>query len=464
MTLASMPDGTIDTSLRSTLYLRVPLDQHLKLSFMRVMDTIYDYENSRAHSLVQSWGREKCREVGIPFLAAIPDRILQCIIQGTLASGHASGDLDLIKLYGEPAGHVSDTSFGSSSGSNNATTDWLRNGQRTAPGHYIRYLVDEKGQAPTPNELLQAVGLMRKYAEPTPEHSQLAQEVDSARDRVVRSSEANIRNGLYYFICTHRPTRKRSDVRSRAVVAFCDAIEQRLASLPAHLLDQPDIRPLAYVGYTLHFSKLQQDHDEDSTSYIMGLLQHVCCHLQLQYSWTIFATSWAVSADEARLGEIIVNALARGYHDTSYGVAPHPAGLNCSSADFKDKLYQDVQACWRDAMAFRVKRTPFMENLTRETAHYKAVVNKGRAVELLPDENRSLCALVGAIDTDRQALHKQMDDLAPIEAPKSEALASCVAALNEIGSAMRAEVQTCIDERLELERAKQAFLDKYKAG
>jgi D-aminopeptidase len=89
----------------------------------------------------------------------------------------------------------------------------------------------------------------------------------------------------------------------------------------------------------------------------------------------------AVSAEEAKFGEIIINALAEGYHDTGFGVAVHPAGENCSSAEFPDMAHAKVKKLWDEAFAFRVNCLPWEANMDSEVARRAAEDELDAAVE-----------------------------------------------------------------------------------
>jgi hypothetical protein len=93
-------------------------------------------------------------------------------------------------------------------------------------------------------------------------------------------------------------------------------------------------------------------------SYIMSLFQHVFRYLKLEYIWKSFAVSFAVNKEECELGKVLVNGLVQGYFDSGFGVAPHEAGMNCSSANIKPDT--DV---WTRAEAFRHRATPFLANM-----------------------------------------------------------------------------------------------------
>lgn len=183
--------------------------------------------------------------------------------------------------------------------------------------------------------------------------------------------------------------------------AFCEAVEHRLAQIPAHRRDKPDSRPFAYVGYAVKIAARVNENEDDSTSYIMSLLGHVFRYLELPYEWETFTTSFATSYDECELGECLINGLAQGYSDTGFGVAPHPAGENCFSARFSTKAHSEVQKLWWETFNFRCKETPFEFNMLREDDRHTnleaiqlaaaAKLKKTRAAELqrLEDEVRA---------------------------------------------------------------------------
>lgn len=137
--------------------------------------------------------------------------------------------------------------------------------------------------------------------------------------------------------------------------------------------DKPDVRPLAFVGYAQKVNNCILEHEDgDTSSFLMQLLESTCQSLGLSYKFETFITSFAVSAEEAKFGEIIINALAEGYHDTGFGVAVHPAGENCSSAEFPDMAHAKVKKVWDEAFAFRVNCLPWEANMNSEVARRAA--------------------------------------------------------------------------------------------
>lgn len=78
------------------------------------------------------------------------DEVLFGLIYGNLAQQHIEGDRSLASILGpSPDGDE---------------TKWYENIKRIAPGHYVRFLVrSNAGLAATPNELLQATAVMRRY-------------------------------------------------------------------------------------------------------------------------------------------------------------------------------------------------------------------------------------------------------------------------------------------------------------
>jgi hypothetical protein len=114
-----------------------------------------------------------------------------------------------------------------------------------------------------------------------------------------------------------------------------------------------------------------QEHKASKTSFLMSLLDHVFRALELKFVWENFITSYCTSYDEARLGEIFINGLAQNYHNTSYGVAVHPAGDNCTSARFTDKQHSAVEACLEKCVLFRFNKTPYEANMQAEEDNFK---------------------------------------------------------------------------------------------
>jgi hypothetical protein len=283
------------------------------------------------------------------------------VSQGTLAQDWYGGSSELVGLYGEPPSD-SETE---QSDDEAITTIWLSNGERTAPGHYVRFLVDGAGSPPMPSQLLAAIRIMRQYVDRGCDE-RLALKIDNAKGVRRSSFEADIQAGSFYFLCPDKNKRSRAQSRIESILIFCNCLENRILAMPLADRDQPDVRPLSYTGYALLLMRRLSEHDGDKTSYLMTLIEHVLIHLGLEYEWESFITGYCTSPDEASIGEVLMNGLAQSYHNTSYGVAVHPAGENCASAQFSDKAYSDVQACLEDCVRFRWNITPYETNMKRE--------------------------------------------------------------------------------------------------
>jgi hypothetical protein len=204
----------------------------------------------------------------VAFLASIPDKVLLGLLKGTLAQNWWEKDDELVGLYGHSLADAD------KSDDESKRPIWQYNASITAPGHFIRYLVNKAHLPPTPNELLRAIDVMRKYIDPERRYSGLAGEVDHARGRITTSNEQQIKDVRYYFLCPIKKGVERVRNRDRVlhIKTCCDAIELRLNKIPASLRDKPDVRPLAYVGYAVSIIACIEQHEKsDLTSYIMAL-------------------------------------------------------------------------------------------------------------------------------------------------------------------------------------------------
>jgi hypothetical protein len=212
--------------------------------------------------------------------------------------------------------------------SNNETlpdcTLWYNSSCRVAPGHYIRYLVNRIGEPPTPHQLLLAVKTMRKYIQ-VPIEVKLGFEIDEA-NRKTKSTMEQIRAGLHYFFCTSSSSRKRRESHITSLKAFCDAVESRLSQVPDDMRHKPDVRAPSYVGYAAYLETCFQEHGTGTTSFLMSLLGNVFKYLKFEHTWDDFITNYAVNAEEAQLGECIINGLSQGYCESGFGVAVALAG------------------------------------------------------------------------------------------------------------------------------------------
>jgi len=107
------PNGA--SSSQPTDTARVPFSEALEYGYLALVDTVHDYELERHHSFTRKFELQEWRRAGVDFLAAMPNKLLECLIQGNIAKTWACGDLELAELFGkyEPPkfGLESDTLF-----------------------------------------------------------------------------------------------------------------------------------------------------------------------------------------------------------------------------------------------------------------------------------------------------------------------------------------------------------------
>jgi hypothetical protein len=252
------------------------------------------------------------------------------IIQGDLARKFFEKDADLAKTFGEPSSSPPESPSSYSVRSFSPVADepviaWYGNSLKVAPGHYIRFLVDRQSNFPSPNQLLTAIETTRAYIQ-VPYDLDLGLAIDNT-SRETSSSKEDIARGRHFFLCSKGENgRSRSQVRVSIIEKFCNAVQARLQQVPTKLRDEPDSRALSYSGYAASVAKRTAAHESDNTSYLMGLLSSVFRYHKFAFEWDDFITSYAVNADEARIGEMLINGLAQSYSDSSWDVAVHPAG------------------------------------------------------------------------------------------------------------------------------------------
>jgi hypothetical protein len=103
------------SSSQPTDIARVPFSEALEFGYLALVDTVHDYELERHHSFTRKFELEEWRRAGVDFLAAMPNKLLDCLIQGNIAKEWASGDPELAELFGKykppKFGPESDTLF-----------------------------------------------------------------------------------------------------------------------------------------------------------------------------------------------------------------------------------------------------------------------------------------------------------------------------------------------------------------
>jgi hypothetical protein len=80
---------------------RIFFSEAAKFGFLALVDTVFDFEESRGHSFASKFELSTWRRAGLPFLAAIPNKLLECIMEGTLAKDWVDGDDELTDLFGK---------------------------------------------------------------------------------------------------------------------------------------------------------------------------------------------------------------------------------------------------------------------------------------------------------------------------------------------------------------------------
>ncbi|KAI4909909.1 uncharacterized protein J4E92_010525 [Alternaria infectoria] len=340
--------------------------------YTALVDAVFNYEFKRRHPKTND-GPDTWRRACVPILASLPDGVLQGIIDGDLAKKYRQGDADLVELYGSnrPSSSHSDESHETSDIS---TTAWMDNASIVAPGHYVRYFVSPiTGLPPTMSELLAIIQTLQVYLVESPSDIEVGLGIDNAKRNV--SDDSDIRAGKHKFLCSS--SRNPSDARRRILADFCQIVKDRIKAVPSEFLDHRDSRALAYVGYALRVLDRLREHgaSAEKSSFIMPLLENTAIYLVMPYRWDSFPVSFAVNADEAALGEMLINGLSLGYTDSGFGVAGHPAGLNVTSTA------QAKREHWADALSFRFRYTFYSNNMNLEKERVSKIITGEIAIK-----------------------------------------------------------------------------------
>jgi hypothetical protein len=80
---------------------QVSFSEAAKFGLLALVDAIYDFEVNRGHTFTHQFDLQLWRRAGIQLLAAIPNKLLECLIQGNIAQEWVRGSEELVELFGE---------------------------------------------------------------------------------------------------------------------------------------------------------------------------------------------------------------------------------------------------------------------------------------------------------------------------------------------------------------------------
>lgn len=281
------------------------------------------------------WSEHEFRSIGSMLLCSIPDSILIDVIQGDLGT------------YQDSAANKALFSTGSA---------WIRRSFDDAPNVYAVLLVDTAGRSSLSSDACaQVIPVLRRYTElPTTDDAiNEAVSIDNAfKQTGIKTERKHIRNGRHRFLWSARKGNKEGKRHARRIAIvrwFCDALEERV--------QKDKVLPLYYYGYAFNFQKQIIAHDEvEASSFLIQLVGSICQVLWPEkYSTVRFPIFFANSAEEAKIGDALLTLLGHGLAETGTGYVVHQPGINCASADMKERRGDEIFTMWRQCKEFRLE-------------------------------------------------------------------------------------------------------------
>ena len=211
----------------------------------------------------------------------------------------------------------------------------LRNvGDSFCPSIYVQYLVNDQGESPTPQVLLDILDFVelytRGYGKRDGPSGQLAAEVDSAMGTKSWSSTGVALQGKRRYI--------ESDSQFDTCLAWVESSRARLSRLP---LDKPLDRPFAELGYASNPNvRLNQHAKHTSSNYLMNLTEAICmAKFNENYSIKQYVVLHLIHYAHAMWGEILYHRIGLIYTMQGGGFSHHVAGASHGGAEKNPGFY-----------------------------------------------------------------------------------------------------------------------------
>ncbi|KAJ4366326.1 hypothetical protein N0V83_007962 [Neocucurbitaria cava] len=311
-------------------------------SYLTLIDAIYRKEMEDAPAVETEEDRIKWRENLWQLLASIPDSILRCCLDGSLAYKHRSHDALICKYYGAKPDNP-----------------WHIESLKTfAPAIYVRPLVNERGESPTPNMILTIFGHLQAYASGTDIKTGLS--IDNALKEGT-STFHDIKRGHHAYI-------DQKPARAEVVYTWCAAVVKICEKVSYRGRDLPLSQPLTYCGYTETVSACSKQYENcQSTTWLVSLVTAAfrAYYPDHNYNLGMYAVAFIAVASEASLRE---RALTRcTYSDYKYGGFCVVTPGSCSSAELLGLTEQARHQTWAERLRWReVDNEDFEHNVCRE--------------------------------------------------------------------------------------------------
>ncbi|KAH9881069.1 hypothetical protein J1614_001562 [Plenodomus biglobosus] len=281
------------------------------------------------------------------------------------------------------------------------------------PALYLRFLVNKRGESPTPSELLRIASVVRAYAMGIDDDG--ARAIDSALQRNQEAQGSDI----YHYM-------KGSKERAKKVVTWCKAIVAICEDTPPEKWDEPLLRPLTYCGYAKQVSRRSKQYDNyQSTTWLVLLVQAALTVYfpSACYSFATYPVCFLARKDEAALGE---RALTRcTYSDYRYGGFCVASAGSCSSAE---NVGWEARLRWRmvdnEATAINLRS---QEVYINPEAEHSFLQEQKRVMGA-----RSQATMVPVVEEKLRAMHLRVgsgaakDDEASSESVSHSSMSVCV--------------------------------------
>lgn len=212
---------------------------------------------------------------------------------------------------------------------------------RGYPGIYHQQLTNDRGESPTPAELLQAINLAEQYAQLKGKSMTPAQ-VRKIDMWVDTTHSTNIMPGIPFwkqnsngrrYLTQPKDTSRWVTGRATNLETFCDALRERIGDLDIRLHSVPLEGPLCEIGWSINLEKRMASHAKHvQSNFIMNLFEAICGILfpgRFRIRQNIIYLCWQPT--QPGPAEVFFTRVCQGYIDTGTGFSHANAGNNNES-------------------------------------------------------------------------------------------------------------------------------------
>jgi len=200
------------------------------------------------------------------------------------------------------------------------------------PSIYIHVLADERGIAPTPNQYLAILEMVKDYLAEG-ETSAHAWHLDNITPPSV--SQALSAQGHRKYL----QTKHRSAQRIETLRRYCEGVQRRWQETPMSLRDTPFHFPPGECGYSKDSHiRLAQHRAHQSSNYVMNLVEDICTYLHRtgdfaqNFRMHQFIIYLIFRPTQAAIAEIFCSGLLQVWVENGGGFNAYPAGRSVATA------------------------------------------------------------------------------------------------------------------------------------